>query len=1113
MRMKLQRLLRVAPLALLFASVASAQTTGNIIGVVTDAQSGKPIVGALVVATSPSSQGEQTAITDKAGGFRFQLLQPGDYKLATSFDGFKPAERADLTVRVDKTIRANLSMVPEAVQMEEQVVRTGAAPVINVGSAEAGSLVSREFLSNIPVGRTFEGVAVTSPTAQTDRYGISFAGASSPENGYLIDGLNVGDTAYGTNGTTLLNNFIQEIDIKTGSFMPEYGFSTGGIVSVVTKSGSNEFHGSVFGNLTPGALQADGKSIGRDAEALASKLLPKDGTYRADFGFEVGGPILKDRLWFYAGFAPQLTHNTYSRYQQFSVEDPNNLGNPIRDSSGLAIGHEIAGSAQKITNKITAYQMVGKLTYLFNENNQLSVSAIVIPTTSTGFGTANAALSASMYDLVNSSTNVVARFSSKLFNKRLQLEVTGGYHSQTVQNNPVTTNGIDGGKTSQVWWAVPGHSLGQFETLGAGVGTHCDVRLPGTNGASDPGYNPCGVTDYLTGGSGYIADSKLSRLAGKLGLTYFAEAAGSHQLKAGLDLQRSRYDHTWGFTGPNALDGGGDFLGGASLMERSFALGSTPLPNNPFNVALAAANPGYPRWFLDYRRLGSVDTNRLSATDSPGGKTNVVSETTNAAFYLQDSWQPGFLDGLTINAGIRWETQSMGVPDQPGAQSLSINTSIAPRLQAVYDWTRQGRSKLAASWGRFFSSFPLDMADRAFADLRQISAYRFMCQAALDALAPGTDKSALAGAPESCAIAQGVYSSSVYGRYTYTPAGASSTPVAPNIKAPYVDMFGGQVEYEVFTDFSIGFDYQGRRQGFVIEDMSVDDGTNYAIANPGAGKPFPANGGTFDPTTAVSVDPITGRTFTTPFPKPVRSYDGFTFLVRKNFSNNWLAQASYTYSSLRGNYPGFFRPETGQLDPGITSMFDLASLLANQSGPLPGDQPHSFKAYGSYTFDFGPRLQVSAGAALRVTSGIPVNYLIAHPSYGPGEGYGLPRGSAGRTGTVTNFDLKGGLAYTITPPYQIKFTVDLFNILNQQTATAVDENWTFDSTQPIVNGQCGRRNAAGKANPIGAALSDCPSLAYMRTTDGLPVTINTNFARPTAYQLPLSVRFGLELTF
>jgi hypothetical protein len=275
----------------------------------------------------------------------------------------------------------------------------------------------------------------------------------------------------------------------------------------------------------------------------------------------------------------------------------------------------------------------------------------------------------------------------------------------------------------------------------------------------------------------------------------------------------------------------------------------------------------------------------------------------------------------------------------------------------------------------------------------------------------------------------------------------------------------------------------------------------------------------FDPKSATSTDPVTGRIFTVPFPKPVRDYDGFTFSVKKTFSSNWLAQASYTYSSLRGNYPGFFRPETQQLDPGITSMFDLAGLLSNQKGPLPGDQPHSFKLYGSYAFDFGPKFQASVGTAFRATSGTPVNYLIAHPDYGAGEGYGLPRGSAGRTPTVTNLDMKFGAAYTITPPYQVKFTVDIFNILNQQAVTYVDENWTFDSTQPAINGQCSKRNAVSSSNPIAAALVDCPDLAYMRTTGGRPVTINSNFGKPrdlglvSGYQVPLSVRFGLEMSF
>ena len=1094
MRMKLQRLLLVAPLALMFASVASAQTTGNIIGVVTDAQSGKPVVGALVIATSPAAQGEQTAVTDKSGGFRFQLLPPGDYKLAATFDGFKPAERADLTVRVDKTIRANLSLVPDAVQMEEQVVKTSVAPVVNVGSAETGSVVSREFLSNVPVSRGFEAVAVTAPTAQFDAYGVAFAGASSPENGYLIDGMNVGDAAYGTLGQQILTNFVQEIDVKTGSFMPEYGFSSGGIVSVVTKSGSNEFHGSVFANLSPGALQADGKAISRDAEALARKLLPKDGTYKADFGFEVGGPIIKDRLWFYAGFAPTLTRNTYSRYQQQVNLD--SAGDPIRDSSGAATATEIPGSAYKVTNKVDAYQMVGKLTYLINENNQIGLSAFVVPSTATGFGTANAQASATNYDLQDDATDIVARYTSKLLNKKLQFEITGGYHKQVQKDKPVTTGNVDGGTTSQVQWTNT-HLLSDFENVAAG---YC---------VPVAGVNPCEVTNYVTGGSGYLDNTILTRFAGKAALTYFAEAAGNHQIKGGVDAQKTTYDHTKGYSGP---DGGTAFIRevnvedyvSASTMNTSYlaAKGGTPPVYTNF--------PNYPNFFQDFRRYGTVSNDRMSAVDNPLGQTKVKSETTIAAYYLQDSWQPSFLDGLTFNLGVRWETQSMGVPDQPGAQSLSINNSIGPRLQAVYDWTKQGRSKVAANWGRFYQSFPLDMADRAFGDERQIRAFRDMC------FTPGavTDKSTIAGKPESCAIVEGFYRSSTRGVYTYSPTGSGSTPVSPDVKSPYVDMFGGAVEYELFSDFSVGFDYTGRRQGHVIEDMSNDDGINYAIANPGEGKPFDVGGGAmFDPKSATSTDPVTGRGFTTAFPKPIRDYDGFTFIVKKNFSNNWLAQGSYTYSSLRGNYPGFFRPETGQLDPGITSMFDLAGLLANQNGPLPGDMPHSFKAYGSYAFDFGPKLQANAGGALRITSGTPVNYLIAHPDYGPGEGYGLPRGSAGRTPTVTNFDLKGGVTYTITPPYRVQFTVDIFNVLNQQKAVSVDENWTLNSAQPIINGQCGSHNAASSSNPIAAALTDCPDLQFMKSTSGRSVTINSNFAKPTAYQVPLSVRFGLELTF
>jgi hypothetical protein len=263
----------------------------------------------------------------------------------------------------------------------------------------------------------------------------------------------------------------------------------------------------------------------------------------------------------------------------------------------------------------------------------------------------------------------------------------------------------------------------------------------------------------------------------------------------------------------------------------------------------------------------------------------------------------------------------------------------------------------------------------------------------------------------------------------------------------------------------------------------------------------------------VATDAVTGATYSVPFPKPVRDYDAISFTLKKNFSKHWQALASYTYSSLRGNYPGLFSDTNGQTDPNITSMFDLVSLLSNMKGPLPADSPHQFKLFGSYTLDLGSRLSVTAGGAFRAQSGTPVNYLGAHPIYGQSEAFVLQRGSGGRAPTQTQADLRGQIAYVMTPPYTVKFSVDVINILNNQYATSVDQDWTYDNTAPIGSAKCSNHNAAEKSDKIGAALSDCPALNYLRTTDGLVPTINKNWGQAVSFAAPLAVRLGLQITF
>ncbi|HZZ86167.1 MAG TPA: TonB-dependent receptor [Anaeromyxobacteraceae bacterium] len=1095
MRKKLLRFLWSAPLALLFAAgPASAQTTGSVIGVITDASTGKPVAGALVVATSSNLQGEQTAVTDGSGSYRISQLPPGQYKLAVQLEGYKPAERSDITIRLDKTIRANLAVVPEAVQMEEQVVKTGIAPVINVGSAETGTVISKEFVANVPVGRDFQSTAVVTPGAQADTYGISFNGATSPENSYILDGQNVTDPAYGVLGSNILTNFVEEVDVKSGSFMPEYGRTTAGIINVVTKSGSNEFHGSVFGNITPGFLSPASKQVARNGEAIGSETAFNHGGYIADFGAEIGGPIAKDKLWFYVGFAPVLNRQVTRRFYQAAQEDPNNKGSALLDpTTGQAVTKEIAGTSKYYNDDNTGYQLTSKLTYLFNENHSFTAAFYRAPSNRSYLLYPNATESAGWAAYKENPNDLIGRYTGKFLDKHLVLEAQGGWHHQTTESDPksYTVNGtaIDQKTTSEVIWQRT-HDLQQFFT---GISSDCNVTADG--------FHPCTVSQFRTGGFGFLETLKLDRYSGKLSATYLMELLGHHAWKAGIDVERSSYDHDKTYSG------------GAIVRERTTAL----------------TKSGTYR-FQDYRQF-AVASPDGSAIDTLGGTyaLHVTSITNSRAYYIQDSWS--ILDTLTLNAGVRFETQDM-YKQGSDLTNFNIGDSVGPRIQAIWDFTGQGRGKVSANWGRFYEALPLDMGDRSFGGETQVRDYR-NCTGIIN---PNGDLTQVAGSPRLCPVMVG--SASPFG-VTYASYSTPVVPVAPDLKAQYVDMFGGGIEYEILPDFSVGVTYEGRRLGRVVEDMSTNDGVNFFIANPAESKPFlvnaagdkvvtscPTNDCTkVDPSGGYSTDSVTGRTYFAKEPAPERKYDGITLELKKNFSNHWLGQASYTYSSFRGNYPGLFRTENAQLDPNILSEYDLPSLLPNKNGPMPGDRPHQIKLYGAYVWDLSKRLNVTTGAAFSARSGTPINVLGAHPDYGNSEAFILPRGSGGRTPFNTQLDVLGSIDYVIAQPYTLKFTVSVFNLLNQQETLNVDQNYTFDTVQPIVGGQCASRSGASSKDPVAGVQADCPDMKYLTTTDGRPVTPNKNYGRPAiapaptygyappAFQVPLQVRLGVALTF
>ena len=227
-------------------------------------------------------------------------------------------------------------------------------------------------------------------------------------------------------------------------------------------------------------------------------------------------------------------------------------------------------------------------------------------------------------------------------------------------------------------------------------------------------------------------------------------------------------------------------------------------------------------------------------------------------------------------------------------------------------------------------------------------------------------------------------------------------------------------------------------------------------------------------------------------PKPERTYDAITLSIHERFTKNWMARASYTYSRLIGNYEGLFQNELGYYAPNGNNAYDTPDLYVNQNGPLPNDRPHLGKIDGFYTHPLGNG-HILLGFSFSATSGMPRNYVSALV---PAQQVLmlLPRGSGGRTPTVTQLDARLSYRRALSDKVSLEAFLDLFNVIDQQTALVVDDNYTYDWAGPIVNG----------------TPSD---LKYAKTIGGTPITKNANYGQPLAFQQPFHGRMGLRLTF
>jgi Carboxypeptidase regulatory-like domain len=300
MTFRTRGLLLVSGLVLGPFSQADAQAvTGALAGRVLSPGS-EPLENVEIVVSGPSLQGKRQTTSDRRGQFRFSALPAGTYSVLLRQIGFTPLRVTDATVALGTTTSlGDLQLSPHTVALPE-IVMLAARPLLDPTSvANVTVLDSARFLA-LPTERNFRALLPLVPEASPSPYGdgTNVAGATGLENGYFVDGIHITDPVVADGGLNLPYNFVREVQITTGGYRAEYGRAQGGVVNVVTNSGGNELHGQVTGFFTSDMLR------GTPRWGVGESQIEDFSQY--DAGFGVGGPIRRDRVWFYAAYDPNF---------------------------------------------------------------------------------------------------------------------------------------------------------------------------------------------------------------------------------------------------------------------------------------------------------------------------------------------------------------------------------------------------------------------------------------------------------------------------------------------------------------------------------------------------------------------------------------------------------------------------------------------------------------------------------------------------------------------------------------------------------------------------------------------------------------------------------------
>ncbi len=993
----MRRVLVLTALAMLLVSpvVFGQAQRGTVTVTVTDAD-GAALPGATVSAESDQSLTRRTAITGGTGEANLVALDPAtNYVVTVSLDGFSTA-RVD-TVAVRAGVNTPIRVILQLATVSEELLVTSEAPLVDVTKTQAGQDITLRLTESLPTARSYQSYLQLVPGVQdtlgTDgqvnpasRSGVNYRDAHrlggdvtfSTDNNYYFDGINVTDRDTGANGADLNTEIIQEQSVLTGAIPAEFVGVPGLVSNVVTKSGGNQFSGSVNYYLQNDSLVETNKHFAEESFSTT------------DAAVTLGGPIVRDKAWFFASYRTPDTKRD------------------VVDEQGTFLR----------TPELTADQAFAKATWSITDSDVLSGTYLTDPRDQTGdFDRATP----------NSADVTLERGGERWgvsYNRvwgSASLELGANDHEADRNELPINRD-----NRNDVSFA-PGVSFTSAEELLGGDGVDSFSNR---------------ATDSVRGSFEYLFDTSWGDHALKLGIVDGSSTLFENNATVGDPPATYISLNPRGTAGDIRLcevlgnpECGGDawstFDFGASTDETlGFRenLTSTQLATligiwddngngrlddqEIINNMTFGSTAGNPNGLINYTR----DLETIAGPSSKG------SESTH--YYIQDSWQSG---QWSVNAGLRAEDTTFLT--DAGDDVGTWDTEIAPRLSVSYDLKGDGRSSVGFFYGEYYDAF----RDNAIDFAGSLTGRVIEEQVYVDALGEWVNFRFRGGTEVQDAF--------------FAPR--IETPVTEEIQIQYKRDLGSNMMVEVNLidrqTSNIGEDY-----GRIYYD--IDQYINDGFGDPTASDTLFLGPEFFGFASLAEIDQVRLNFMIGTLPdEAFRDWQGLELVFRKRYSDNWQLLASYNYAEADGNtnsdanFDG--AGDVFPLDPRAPNRTGTQPGSVEHLFKAHGsyDWDNGFQLGGSYRWNSGLILNRNQGQAF--SRSIPDFTDTPFPARGlPGTGglFGSTWIADDAIGFIDGreygvLDARASYVWATNDRIEVDFFLDIFNVLDDQQVIRVQD--------------------------------------------------------------------------